>query len=332
MSRSGWVALVVSTAIVLGTAAEFFKAVRAVSANPAEVVFEIHKGDGVHAIARRLREAGIADWPNWFSFQAHWKGVARRLKYGEYVIPPRATVEQLLALFVSGKTRRHAFTIVEGWTIDQLLLALKEHPALEHQLAGMTSERLPEQLGLAGSHPEGRFFPDTYLFPKGYRDTDLLRRAREKMDAVIDAEWLGRQPGLPYAGPYEALIMASLVEKETAIEAERPRVAGVFTRRLSKGMRLQADPTVIYGMGTAYQGDITRQALTQDTPYNTYTRTGLPPTPIAMPGLASLRAALHPDSGDSLYFVATGDGSHVFSRTLSEHQRAVAALLRKRHD
>jgi len=327
----GFVAVAVA-AVLLSLGAQFLSAARAVSGNTTEALFEIRKGDGVRVVARRLREAGILDWPTWFVYQAHWKGVAQKLKFGEYVIPPQLTIDQVLALFASGKTRRHALTIVEGWNIDQLLTALNEHPALEHRLAGQTREGLLAALGVAGGHPEGRFFPDTYVFDKGYRDIELLKRALEKMDVLLAAEWQGRQEGLPYSSPYEALILASIVEKETAVAAERPQVAGVFTRRLRRGMRLQADPTVIYGMGAAFRGDITRKALLQDTPYNTYTRAGLPPTPIALPGLASLRAALHPDPGDSLYFVAAGDGSHVFSSTLSEHERAVAAFLKKRHE
>ncbi|RYU63170.1 endolytic transglycosylase MltG [Methylolobus aquaticus] len=333
MSRWRWAGVAILLVGLLFLAAEFLGAVRAVSATSSETIFEIRKGESVRGVARRLRAEGISEWPKWLVFQAYWKGVARNLKYGEYVIPPHVSIEQLLALLASGKTRRHSITFVEGWTFDQILNAVQAHPALEHALAGRGRDELLAAIGLAGEHPEGRFFPDTYLFAKGYRDTELLRRANEKMASVLETEWRQRQDGLPYATPTEALTLASIVEKETSIDAERPRVAGVFVRRLRRGMRLQADPTVIYGMGAAYRGDITRQALLSDTPYNTYTRAGLPPTPIAMPGLASLQAALHPDAGDSLYFVAAGNGSHVFSSTLAEHQRAVAAFLKKqRHD
>lgn len=333
MSRWRWAGVAILLAGLLFLAAQFLGAVRAVSANSSETIFEIRKGDSVRGVARRLRAEGISEWPKWLVFQAYWKGVARHLKYGEYAIPPHVSIDQLLALLVSGKTRHHSITFVEGWTFDQILSAVHAHPALEHALADRGRDELLAAIGLSGEHPEGRFFPDTYVFAKGYRDTELLRRANEKMASVLEAEWRQRQDGLPYATPTEALTLASIVEKETSIDAERPRVAGVFVRRLRRGMRLQADPTVIYGMGAAYRGDITRQALLSDTPYNTYTRAGLPPTPIAMPGLASLQAALHPDAGDSLYFVAAGDGSHVFSSTLAEHQRAVAAFLKKqRHD
>jgi UPF0755 protein len=327
-----WIALGLLSVLILGLGVRFLQAVHSASANSGEVYFEIRKGEGARNVAGRLRDAGIWDSPKWFIFQASWKGVASRLKYGEYAIPPHASTDALLALFASGKVRQYAFTIVEGWNIEQLLSALKAQPALDHHLAEKTREQLLVALGFSGAHPEGRFLPDTYLFPKGYSDVELLKRAREKMEAALETEWGNRQPGLPYANAYAALILASIVEKETALDVERPRVAGVFMRRLQRGMRLQADPTVIYGMGAHYQGDITRKALLQDSPYNTYTRSGLPPTPIAMPGLASLRAALHPDSGDSLYFVAAGDGSHVFSSNLAEHERAVAAFLRQRHD
>lgn len=333
MTRWRWAAVAIVLGALLLLAAQFFGAVRAVSANARETIFEIRKGESVRGVASRLRAEGISDWPKWLVFQAYWKGVARNLKYGEYAIPAHISIDQLLALLASGKTRRHSITFVEGWTFEQILSAVHAHPALEHVLADRRRDEMLAAIGLDGKHPEGRFFPDTYVFAKGYRDTELLRRAHEKMDSLLEAEWRQRQDGLPFSTSAEALTLASIVEKETSIDAERPRVAGVFIRRLRRGMRLQADPTVIYGMGAAYRGDITRQALLTDTPYNTYTRTGLPPTPIAMPGLASLRAALHPDGGDSLYFVAAGDGSHVFTSTLAEHQRAVAAFLKKqRHE
>jgi UPF0755 protein len=329
VTRWRWATLLLLVGGVLLCGALFLGAVRAVTMNSAEAAFEIRKGDSVRGVASRLRAEGISDWPKWLVFQAYWKGVARNLKYGEYDIPPHLSIDQLLALLASGKTRRHSITFVEGWTFDQILSAVNAHPALDHTLADRGRDQLLAAIGLAGKHPEGRFFPDTYVFSGGYRDAELLRRAYGKMESVLEVEWRQRQDGLPYATPAEALTLASIVEKETSIDAERPRVAGVFVRRLRRGMRLQADPTVIYGLGAAYRGDITRQALLSDTPYNTYTRSGLPPTPIAMPGLASLQAALHPDAGDSLYFVAAGDGSHVFTSTLAEHQRAVAAFLRK---
>jgi UPF0755 protein len=324
------VVLLIGAVVALAT--NFFRAIHAASTNQEEVAFEIQKGEGVRVVAGRLRDAGLLDWPRWFALQAHWKGVAGKLKFGEYLIPPHTSVDRLIALFVSGKVRKHSFTIVEGWNAEQVLLKLSEHPALVHRTEPLSRLPLLAEVGLSGSHPEGRFLPDTYVFPKGYSELDLLRKAREKMDLALESEWQKRQPGLPYARPYDALIMASIVEKETAIDAERPLVAGVFVRRLLRGMRLQADPTVIYGMGKDYRGDITRDALRRDTPYNTYTRSGLPPTPIAMPGLASLHAALNPDQSDNVYFVAAGDGSHVFTSNLADHERAVSSFLRKRRE
>lgn len=283
--------------------------------------FEIAKGEGVRQIAARLQAEGIVRSAAWFGLAARWRGVAGRLKYGEYEIRPGMSTEGLMALFASGKVRQHAVILVEGWTIRQCLDALKGLPALIHDAGDAAA--LMTALGARGEHPEGRFYPDTYFFPKGATETSLLRQAYARMQAILVAEWDKRAEGLPFRQPYEALTLASIVEKETALSAERPRIAGVFVRRLQADMRLQTDPTVIYGLGEQFDGNIRRRDLENDTPYNTYTRTGLPPTPIAMPGVAAIHAVLHPILSNSLYFVAKGDGSHAFSATLEEHQRAV---------
>ncbi len=301
-------------------------------ANAEDVVLEIGKGDRLGQIATRLRDQGIIADSRWFVALAYWRRAAGRLKFGEYLIPSGMRWDELLDLLVSGKVRQHSFTIIEGWNVRQVIAAVGTQPMLAHRLGDKSPDEILRALGYPTGSAEGRFFPDTYYFPKGFPDTELLRRATERMNAILDWEWQHRQPGLPLQSAYEALILASIVEKETARADERARIAGVFVRRLERRMRLQTDPAVIYGMGERYSGNIARQDLLQDTPYNTYTRSGLPPTPIAMPGAAALHAALHPEPGSSLYFVARGDGSHVFSDTLSEHERAVTLYQRGRRD
>lgn len=294
----------------------------------APTVFEIGKGEGLASIARKLQAQGILDQPLWFQALAYTDGAHKRLKFGEYEIPPGTTPRGLLALLTSGKVRQHAITVVEGWTFNDFLAALATHPALSHPALGKPPQEVMTMLGAPGQPPEGQFFPDTYFVTKGTPDVEVLRRAHARMQTELDREW--RERGRVNLGsPYEALILASIVEKETARPEERPEIAGVFLRRLSIGMRLQTDPTVIYGLGARYDGNIRKDDLRRDTPYNTYTRSGLPPTPIALPGRASLHAALHPAEGTSLYFVARGDGSHVFSTTLGEHQRAVDQFQRR---
>jgi len=298
--------------------------------NPA--YFEIAKGDSLAHIAAELEEQGVVSSPVWFKLRAYVDGSARRLKYGEYEIPPGATLRELLAMFVAGKVRQHPVILVEGWTFAQILMALSQCPPLQKLAAGKTPDEIMQMIGAPGEHPEGRFYPDTYFVTKGTPDIEVLKRAYRRMQTVLNEEWAKRVDGIPYATPYESLIVASIVEKETARADERPLVAGVFIRRLAKGMLLQTDPTVIYGLGDSFTGDIRKEDLLNDTPYNTYVRFGLPPTPIAMPGRGSIRAALHPDTGDSLYFVARGDGTHVFSNNLEEHQRAVEQFQKRRHD
>ena len=224
---------------------------------------------------------------------------------------------------VVGDVISHRFTLVEGWTFRQVLAAIGENETLRHTLEGLPEKEIMRRLEYPGERAEGRFLADTYQFPRDSTDLALLARAYDAMQTFLQAQWRNREPGLPLKDPYEALILASIVEKETAVAAERPQIAGVFVRRLQKGMKLQTDPTVIYGIGEKFDGNIRRRDLTRDTPYNTYTRNGLPPTPICMPGRAAIEAVLHPAPGKTLYFVAKGDGTHYFSATLEEHTRAV---------
>lgn len=295
-----------------------------------EWVLIVQPGRSVRAIARDLTSQGIIDNPWFLEWMARRHGAAERIKAGEYHLQPGLLPQALLDQLVTGKVVQYAFTIVEGWTFRQLLAALSEHKALRHSLQGKSDDEIMAALGHAGQHPEGRFLPDTYHFPRDTTDVAFLKRAYTAMERVLEREWMARAENLPLETAYEALILASIVEKETGVAAERAQIAGVFVRRLQKGMRLQTDPTVIYGLGADFDGDIKFRDLRTDTAYNTYTRHGLPPTPIALPGQAAIHAALHPAPGDSLFFVSKGDGSHVFSATLEEHNRAVRTYQLKR--
>lgn len=283
----------------------------------------IKPGTSLGLVAQQLERDEVLDEPYLLRAMARLDGSAARIKAGEYQLPPGTTPRRLLRMLVNGEVVLHSFTIIEGWTFNQMMQALRSHPALEHTLDGASQLAVMELLGEPGAHPEGWFYPDTYRFPRGTTDVDFLRRAYRIMQQQLAEAWEQRVDGLPLKSPYEALILASLIERETAVPEERTRIAGVFVRRLNKGMRLQTDPTVIYGMGDAFDGNIRRRDLRTDTPYNTYTRHGLPPTPIAMPSGASIKAALNPADGDELYFVSRGDGSHQFSATLEEHNAAV---------
>lgn len=295
-------------------------------------VFEIAKGESLARITARLSQQRIVSNPIWFRVRAYLDGSARRLKYGEYEIPPGMTLREVLTLFVAGKVRQYPVTLVEGWTFRQVLNALGQTPPLRRLATGKPHREIMQMIGAPDEQPEGRFYPDTYYVTKGTTDIDVLKRAYRKMQAVLDQEWANRAEGLSYATPYESLILASIIEKETARADERPHIAGVLIRRLAKGMLLQTDPTIIYGLGNNFSGNIRKEDLRKDTPYNTYVHSGLPPTPIAMPGLDSIRAALHPATGDSLYFVARGDGTHIFSNNLEDHRHAVEQFQMHRHD
>lgn len=284
-------------------------------------------GSSVRAIGRTLAAAGvIADPADLVWASRLWGGAP--LKAGEYEVAPGATVLDLLRQLERGEVLQHALTVVEGTTVRELRAALRGAEALRHTLGEVPDRDLLAALGLPAGHPEGRFLPDTYRFPRGATDADFLRRAHAAARDALAAAWAGRAPDLPLADPDALLTLASVVEKETGVPHERAAIAGVFVRRLQLGMRLQTDPTVIYGLGERFDGNLRKQDMTTDTPYNTYTRRGLPPTPICLPGRAALEAAAHPAPGDALYFVATGDGGHAFSATYEQHQAAVARYLR----
>jgi UPF0755 protein len=291
-------------------------------------VLDVPRGMGLRALAARLQDDGLIANAHYFIALAYNRRQADQIKAGEYRLEPGMTPPQLLDLLVSGRSIQYPVTLIEGRTFREALRAIAAQPAFKHELAGLADAEVIAALELEIEHPEGWFFPDTYLFRRGATDRQVLRRAHQRMREVLEEEWAGRDPNAPIDSPYEALILASLIEKETGLGSERATISGVFARRLQKGMRLQTDPTVIYGLGDAFEGTLTRAHLDADTPYNTYTRGGLPPTPIALPGRAAIHAALHPQAGDSLYFVARGDGSHYFSASLDEHNCAVQRFLR----
>jgi UPF0755 protein len=289
-----------------------------------DTVVVVARGDGFRKVLRSLRQAGIDEGHDLLWQALAWElGALRRLKVGEYAVRDGITPRELLKQIERGAVIQYRFTLVEGWNFRELRLALARHPVLEQTLPGQSDEQVMAALGAEGVHPEGRFLPETYQFVRGMNDLDVLRRAYGAMQQALAATWEARVPDLPLQSAEEALILASIIEKETGVPGERRDIAGVFVRRMRTGMRLQTDPTVIYGIGDAYDGNITRAHLTTDTPWNTYTRDGLPPTPIAMPGRAALAAAVDPADGETLYFVSRGDGSHQFSRTLEEHNAAV---------
>ena len=298
---------------------------------PAEgLVVQVERGSNLRRLARRLQQQGVLRSADLLYWHARWQELANRIRAGEYRVPPGTTPDGLLRILVSGRTVEYPLTLVEGWTFRQVRAALARDPVLEKTLEGKSDAEVMALLGHPDEHPEGRFFPDTYRFPRGTTDLDLLRRAYRRMQQVLAEEWAQRSPDIAVKTPYEALILASIVEKETGVAEERPLIAGVFTRRLERGMKLQTDPTVIYGMGERYDGNIRRRDLREDTPYNTYVHAGLPPTPICMPGREAIHAVLHPAEGRALYFVARGDGRHVFSETLKQHNAAVRKYQLKR--
>jgi len=287
------------------------------------VEVSVEPGASAQAVAQALADAGVQVHPVLLYGWIRLSGQGRQLKAGSYEISGRPTPRELVAKLVRGEVAQRSVTLVEGLTFAQWRALLRAAPHLRPDSAALSDAALMARLGRPGLHPEGRFFPDTYTYPKGSSDLALLKRALETMDQKLAAAWAMRAPDLPLRTPDEALILASIVEKETGRAAERAQIAGVFINRLRKGMLLQTDPTVIYGLGAAFDGNLRKRDLQTDTPYNTYTRAGLPPTPIAMPGQESLLAAVQPAQTDALYFVARGDGSSEFSATLEAHNRAV---------
>jgi UPF0755 protein len=289
-----------------------------------DATIDIARGETYRTIVEQLRREHVTDASPWY-----WRALGRelgtegKLHAGEYALTVGLTPRLLLQKMAAGDVLQHHFTIVDGWTFKQLRLALAADAGLAQTLPGMSDADIAQKLGIVETNPEGWFLPETYSWIKGDSDVSVLKNAHAAMQKALDKAWATRATDVPLASPYQALILASIVEKETARPDERALIAGVFVRRLKTGMRLQTDPTVIYGMGAAYAGNIRRTDLETDTPYNTYTRDGLPPTPIALAGTPALDAALHPAAGDALYFVARGDGSHEFSSTLDAHNRAV---------
>ncbi len=295
------------------------------------LVIELKRGSTIKNLANQLEQHELLDVPEFLIIWARLNGYATRLQAGEYEIYPEETLSDLLDDIVGGHVRQHTLTLVEGWSFKQFMQAINDHEAINHSLQNKTDDEIMSELGFVDEHPEGRFFPDTYFIHRNISDIDVLLRAHAVMKETLQREWEQRDEGLPFKNPYEALILASIVEKETAIAEERPLIAGVFINRLRKKMRLQTDPTVIYGMGDSYKGDIRFRDLRKDTPYNTYTRRGLTPTPIAMPGMGAINAVMHPEQTEYLYFVAINDssGRHKFSSTLVEHEKAVDEFQRK---
>lgn len=291
--------------------------------DPGSETYVVKPGTTLRGLAHELHEREVIPEPHTITWLGYLSGRSRLLKAGEYRFRAGISVAELLNQIVAGRVVEYPLVLVEGWNFRQVMRAVETAPKLAQTLAGLGPEEIMARLGHPDLSPEGRFFPDTYYYSQGHTDAQILMRAFDRMQAVLEVEWENRAPDLPLKNPDEALILASIVEKETSRADEHRLVAGVFTNRLRKGMRLQTDPTVIYGLGERYDGNIRTRDLRTDTPYNTYTRAGLPPTPIAMPGRASLVAALRPADTSALYFVSRGDGSHVFSDTLKEHTDAV---------
>ncbi len=316
--------------IAAGVAAYFYSEYRHFADAPlapldAATSIDVPMGTNLPGVLRVLEADGIHVGQNlYWRALAREMGIAGRLHAGEYALAPGMTPRALLAKMAAGDVVQHHFTIVEGWTFAQTRVALAHDADLGQTLATTDDAGVMRELGAADALPEGWFLPETYSYVRGMSDLDVLRRAYEAMHKALDKLWAARAPGLPLDSPYQALILASIVEKETARVDERPLIAGVFLHRLKIGMKLQTDPSVIYGLGPSYDGNLHHRDLEADTPFNTYTRTGLTPTPIALPGLAALTAVTHPAATDALYFVARGDGSHEFSATLEAHNRAVA--------
>ena len=286
--------------------------------------FTLKHGSSLRGIAKQFRAEGLLSEPWSFIVLAKIFGKENEIKAGNYQLDQEITPMQLVHKITRGDVSQSEIVFIEGWSFKQIHKALDDHPAIKHETAGLSDWDIMHRLGMEEKNAEGLFFPDTYYFSAGMSDLSLLKRANQMLGKRLEEAWQGRSTGLPFATPYEALIMASIVEKETGKSGERPMVAAVFINRLRLGMRLQTDPTVIYGLGDAFDGNLRKRDLTADNAYNTYTRTGLPPTPIATPGWASIQATLHPDATSALYFVSKGDGSHHFSRSLEEHNLAVA--------
>ena len=291
--------------------------------------FTLKQGSSLRSAAHQMQAAGVLRSPLQFELLVRMCGDANRIQAGNYEVSGAITPFALLRKITSGERGQDRITFVEGWTFGQVRAALDSHAAIRHDTQGAAESEIVKRLGIPHASAEGLFFPDTYYFANGTRDTEILQRAYRAMQAQLDSSWNSRAGGLPLENPYQALILASIIEKETGQAGERAMIASVFVNRLRLGMRLQTDPTVIYGLGAQFDGDLRKRDLLADGPFNTYTREGLPPTPIAMPGADSLAAALNPATSKALYFVARGDGTSYFSATLAEHERAVTKYQRR---
>ncbi len=294
------------------------------------VDYTVRPGATIKVIAHELWGMGVLSHyrDRWYlEIGSKWNGQADYLKAGEYRIVANMTIPDLLDQIVAGRVLYHSITFIEGWTFNQVLAEISKNPFIKHELDNKSLEEVRMLVGFSQPHPEGLIYPETYHFIKGYSDIALLRWAHHSLEDVLQKEWQERADNLPYQTPYQALIVASLIEKETSLTVEKPIVSGVIMRRLQKRMRLQIDPTVIYGLGEKYSGKLKKSDLLSDSPYNTYKRYGLPPSPIALADYQSIHAALHPDDSDYLYFVASGDGSHIFSSTLDQHNNAVQRFI-----
>jgi len=295
-----------------------------IGADAQPIEFTVLSGSGVRGTAQQIAEAHVPVNPTLLAFLARVTRKSTRLKAGSYELKPGTTPNRLIEQLVRGEFAQESLAVIEGWTFRQMRQAIAEHPSLKHDTVQWSDRELLAKVAPDYTYPEGLFFPDTYLFAKGSSELQVYKQAHAAMEKHLKEAWEQRNTDLPYKTPYDALIMASLIEKETGLKSDRDKIAGVFVNRLRRGMLLQTDPTVIYGMGERYKGAIRKRDLETDTPYNTYTRTGLPPTPIALPGGASLVAALRPARTDALYFVSRGDGSSQFSNNLDDHNRAVS--------
>ncbi|WP_215404105.1 endolytic transglycosylase MltG [Janthinobacterium sp. JC611] len=317
--------LVVSSVIAaIGVGGTFvYWAQQPITTDGEAIPFTIAPGSGAHAAGQQIADAGVPIVPILFNMLARIEGKTSKIKAGSYELKPGTTPQRLITQLARGEFAQESLTIIEGWTFRQMRMAMASHPGLKHDTVGLSDKELMAKISPEYVLPEGLFFPDTYLFAKGASEMQIFKQAHAAMIGRLSEAWDKRDPALPYKNPYEALIMASIVEKETGQKSERAMIAGVFVNRLKTGMLLQTDPTVIYGMGDSYQGKIRKRDLEADTPYNTYTRGGLPPTPIALAGAQSLTAALAPARTQALYFVARGDGTSQFSANLPDHNRAV---------
>lgn len=309
--------------VMLLAAALGYYAYRPIALPATPFEFELKQGDNLKGMVRDLHRIGLLEQDWAFFWLARVLGKAGQIKAGYYALDHTVTPMELLSMFSKGEVIQRKLSVIEGWTFRQFRDALNANPDLKHFTIDMTDTEILQQIGATETHPEGLFFPDTYRFAAGSRDLVIFKHAYQTMQQRLQAAWANRDHALPLQTPYEALILASIVEKETGAQVDRPMIAGVFVNRLRKGMLLQTDPTVIYGMGDKFDGNLRKRDLQADTPYNTYTRRGLPPTPIALPGKAALHVALHPAQTDALYFVARGGGSSEFSSNLTAHNRAV---------